>query len=412
MDKLLPFEVTRWVDKYEGSAKYDLGGSCSPTLSLGDLIDISRDPLATEEALSIRSLKLSYGSMLGSDTLRNNIAGLYSNVSVTKDQVLTMNAGIGANNVVLSSLLSAGYHVACVYPTYEQLYQTPRAMGAEATLWRLDVSTGRQLDLEFLKSSIKKNTKMIILNSPNQPTGSCISARMQGKIFEVAREHGIILMADEVFRPLFYLEPSNPEQMPVSFLELGYERTVVTGSMSKAYGLAGIRVGWIATQSQEIMRALVRSRDYTNISVSKIDELIAAEALNKRCRTPILIKNNAIPVDNLEILGSFVQKNSKMCQWSKPTAGTTALLRFCTIDGEAVEDVKFCLKLQEKTGVMLAPASLCFGDGDHSDFRGYCRVQFLVETEVLQQSLVKLEAFLGSHLRGSFGQMRNTENLW
>lgn len=399
MDKLPPFEVTRWVDKYENSAKYDLGGSCSPTLSIEDLVNISTDPLATERALSLRSLKLSYGSMLGSDTLRGNIAALYAKTSFTKDHVLTTNGGIGANNVVLSSLLSAGDHVICVYPTYEQLYQTPRAMGAEVTLWKLDVSTGRQLDLEVLKSSIKKNTKMIILNSPNNPTGTCVSGRMQGKIVEIAREHGIILMADEVFRPLFHLEPSNPEQEPVSFLELGYDKTIVTGSMSKAYGLAGTRVGWIATESAEIMSACIRVRDYTNISVSQIDETIAAEALNERCRVAILAKNSKIAAENLEILGKFVQRNNKLCQWCKPSASTTTLLRFCKSDGEPVDDVQFCLELQKNTGVMFVPGSLCFGDGDHNDFRGYVRVQFLVETKVMQAGLAELEGFLRSDFK-------------
>jgi aspartate/methionine/tyrosine aminotransferase len=399
MDKLPAFEVTRWVDKYEHSAKYDLGGSCSPTLSMDDLIELSTDPSATEKALSFRSLKLSYGSMLGSDTLRENITTLYPKASLTKDHILPTNGGIGANNVVLASLLSAGDHVICVYPTYEQLYQTPRAMGADVTLWKLDVSTGRQLDLEFLRSAIKENTKMIILNSPNNPTGFCISSRMQGKIVEIAREHDIILMVDEVFRPLFHLHPSNPEQEPVSFLELSYEKIVVTGSMSKAYGLAGTRTGWVATKEPDFMARCIRVRDYTNISVSQIDEMIAAEALNERCRIPILAKNGKIAAKNLELLGRFVQRNNKFVQWSKPSASTTTLLRFCRSDGEPVDDVQFCLQLQEKTGVMISPASLCFGDGNHSDFKGYARVQFLVETEVLQGALIEFEGFLKTHLK-------------
>lgn len=398
MDKLPAFEVTRWVDKYGHSAKYDMGGSCSPTLSMNDLLELSTDPSATEKALSLRSLKLSYGSMLGSDTLRENIAGLYPKVSLTKDDILTTNGGIGANNVVLSSLLTAGDHVICVYPTYEQLYQTPRAMGANVTLWKLDVSTGRQLDLEFLKSVIKENTKMIILNSPNNPTGQCISSRMQGKIVEIARENGIILMADEVFRPLFHLTPSNPEQEPVSFLELGYDKTIVTGSMSKAYGLAGTRTGWIATKDPRFMAKCVRIRDYTNISVSQIDEKIAAEALHERCKVPILAKNRRIAAKNLELLGRFVQRNNKAVQWAKPSASTTTLLRFCKSNGEPVDDVQFCVQLQEETGVMIAPASLCFGDGDHRDLRGYARVQFLVETEMLEGALAEMEVFLRTHL--------------
>jgi aspartate/methionine/tyrosine aminotransferase len=399
MDKLPAFEVARWADKYGQSAKYDLGGSCSPMLSMDDLIDLSTDPSATEKALSFRSLKLSYGSMLGSDTLRENITTLYPKALLTKDHILTTNGGIGANNVVLSSLLSAGDHVICVYPTFEQLYQTPRAMGADVTLWKLDVSTGRQLDLEFLRSSIKENTKMIILNNPNNPTGTYISSRMQGKIVEIAREHDIILMADEVFRPLFHLSPSDPEQEPVSFIELSYEKTVVTGSMSKAYGLAGTRTGWIATKDPDFMARCIRVRDYTNISVSQIDEMIAAEALNERCRIPIIAKNRKIAAKNLELLGRFVQQNNKYVQWSKPSASTTTLLRFCRSDGEPADGLQFCLQLQEKTGVSIAPASLCFGDGDRSDFKGYARVHFLVETEILQSVLAELEAFLTIYLK-------------
>lgn len=256
MDNLPPFEVTRWVDKYEHTAKYDLGGSCSPTLSIDDLIELSTDSATTEKTLSMRSIKLSYDSMLGSDNLRDNISGLYPKAHLTKEDILTTNGGIGANNVVLSSLLSAGDHVICMYPTYEQLYQTPRAVGANVTLWRLDVSTAKQLNFEFLKSAIKPNTKMIILNSPNNPTGTFISSTMQGKIVEIAREHGIYLMADEVCRPLFHTEPLSPEQQPLSFVEMGYEKTVVTGSMSKAYGLAGTRTGWIATSDQDIHGSL------------------------------------------------------------------------------------------------------------------------------------------------------------
>lgn len=147
------------------------------------------------------------------------------------------------------------------------------------------------------------------------------------------------------------------------------------------------------------MAACVRIRDYTNISVSQIDEIVAAEALHERCRLPTLAKNKQIAIRNLEILETFVQRNKENCQWCKPSAGSTTLLRFCNSDGESVDDVQFCLQVQEETGVMIAPASLCFGDGVHDDFRGYVRLQFLVETEVLQSALAELDGFVRRRLQ-------------
>lgn len=145
--------------------------------------------------------------MRGSDRLRENIAALYSSPVVTKDSILTTNGGIVANQIVLQALLSPDDHAIVMYPTYEQLYQTPRMLGAEVTLWKLEPSGNRwSLDFDFLRSSIKENTKMIVLNSPNNPTGAHLPAGMQQDIIDIARENDLIIFCDEVFYPLFRLD--------------------------------------------------------------------------------------------------------------------------------------------------------------------------------------------------------------
>lgn len=336
-----------------------------------------------------RSLKLSYGPMRGSDRLRENIALLYNNPNVTKNSILTTNGGIVANQIVLQSLLSRDDHIIVMYPTYEQLYQTPRMLGAEVTLWKLDPSRGWGLDLAFLRSSIKKNTKMIVLNSPNNPTGAYLSLAMQHDIVRVAEEHDLIIFCDEVFYPLFRLEDAD---CPRSFLDLGYGKTVVIGSLSKAYSLAGTRTGWIASANKEILERNAAMRHYTTISVSQLDEAIAAEALADRCRLPLLLRSSTLTGTNIRALEKFVDEHAE-CSWTKPLSGTTVMLKFAR-DGKPVNDREFCLRLLKKHGVLLCPASICFGDGDSGDFRGYVRVGAAIDTAEMEGALQEMRKFM------------------
>ncbi|CAG8927358.1 unnamed protein product [Penicillium salamii] len=279
-----------------------------------------------------------------------------------------------------------------MYPTYEQLYQTPRMVGADVTLWKLDDSRGWGLDLAFLRSSIRENTKMIILNSPNNPTGAHLSLEMQRDIIRIAEEHDLIVFCDEVFYPLFRLEDG---EIPRSFLDLGYEKTVVIGSLSKAYSLAGTRTGWIASTNQQILEKNTAMRHYTTISVSQIDEAIAAEALADRCRLPLLARSKVLAEANIEALEKFVGEHEE-CSWTKPFAGTTAMLKF-TRDGKAVDDKEFCLKLLKECGVLLCPASVCFGDGDGGDFQGFVRVGAAIDTAEMEGALQQMRLFMRSH---------------
>lgn len=161
--------------------------------------------------------------------------------------------------------------------------------------------------------------------------------------------------------------------------------------MSKAYSLAGIRVGWIASRSKAIIDSCMAGRDYTTISVGQLDDAIACFALAPHCIHNLLRRNIDLAKTNLELLEKFIESHRWACDWVKPRAGTTAFVRFSKM-GRRVDDVAFCKLLNEKAGVLFVPGSLCFGrDGD---FKGYVRIGYVCETEVLEKGLEQLREFM------------------
>ena len=161
--------------------------------------------------------------------------------------------------------------------------------------------------------------------------------------------------------------------------------------MSKSYGLAGIRVGWIASRDRQFIEACADSRHYTTISVSHLDDSIARYALAPTCIHGLLKRNISLAKTNLGHLEKFVDSHRWACDWVKPRAGTTAFIRFNKM-GKPVNDVAFCQILLERTGVMFVPGSECFGGGE--EFHGYVRVGFVPETEVLVKGLEALGEFM------------------
>ena len=247
---------------------------------------------------------------------------------------------------------------------------------------------------------------MIVINNPNNPSGAVIPNDILLKIADVARRHDIILFSDEVYAPLFHglSSSAEPPPSPPSALALGYARTVVTGSMSKAWALAGIRVGWLASSDASIIEAAAAARDYTTISVSQLDDQVAAYALSDTVRPHLLSRNLDLARRNLALLDAFVTAHAKNCAWAgdvRPRAGTTAFLRFVDRDARPVDDVAFCTDLLGSAKVLLVPGSRCFGNGNGNggaDFAGYVRFGYVCETEVLEVALRKLSAYVAARL--------------
>lgn len=162
--------------------------------------------------------------------------------------------------------------------------------------------------------------------------------------------------------------------------------------------MAGIRVGWIASRSKDVIEKCALSRQYTNISVSQLDDSIASFALHPNCIHNLLQRNIQLAKTNLSLLSDFVDQFRWSCDWTKPVAGTVAFVKFMK-EGKPIDDVEFCEKLQQKEGVMFVPGSRCFGGGE--DFKGFVRIGFVQETETLKAGLDRLRAFM----RDGFSEM-------
>ncbi|KAI9841599.1 MAG: hypothetical protein M1837_000506 [Sclerophora amabilis] len=389
MVRVKPFAVEEWIDKHETTAKYNIAETCAASVSINDLSELS-DSKDDGPPLSL-SQKLLYGAIPGSEQLRQNVANLYSTDSrppLPTENILITAGGIQANFVTLYTLVGPGDHVICVYPTYQQLYSVPESLGAEVSLWQLSEEDGFVPDFADLEKLLQPNTKLIILNNPNNPTGVTISAALLEQITTLAAAHDITILSDEVYRPLFHDAPPHPPSI-LSFPK--HNKTIATGSLSKAFSLAGIRVGWIASRDPSIIEACAKSRQYTTISVSQLDDQIATYALSHNVVHNLLARNVKLAQTNVAILAAFIKQHNGICSWTKPTAGTTAFVRFWK-NGHPVDDVALCTRIFDETGVLFSPGGECFGGG--KDFRGYVRVGYVCETDVLKEGLGKVTELL------------------
>ena len=234
-------------------------------------------------------------------------------------------------------------------------------------------------------------------SNPQNPTGAIIPKATLEGLVAIAQERDITILSDEVYRPLFHSISPMDEEFPPSILQFPYAKAIATGSLSKAYSLAGIRVGWIASRSPELVDVCAMARDYTTISVSQIDDQIAAYALSPNCIHNLLARNLKLARTNLEILNLFIERHRWACEWSRPVAGTTAFVKFHMM-GSEVDDVAFCRELMDATGVMFCPGSRCFGSD--ADFKGYVRVGYCCETKVLEDGLAGLAQFMKGGYKG------------
>ncbi|KAG7438198.1 Capreomycidine synthase [Fusarium oxysporum f. sp. raphani] len=384
MVRIAPFAVEQWMDEYETTpGALNVAETCAASVSIDDLVGMCKDPKA-QGPIDTR-LKLTYGPIPGSNALRERIAAQCSTEDTklaAKDIVVTQGA-IGANFLALYSLVGPNDHVVCVYPTYQQLYEVPRSIGAEVSLWKLKEEESFVPNVDGLINLIRKNTKVKIFKCE------------LGRIAQIAKEKGIILFSDEVYRPLFHGGASGQIDIPKPATSFGYERTITTGSMSKGYALAGIRVGWIVSKDKCIISAIMAARDYTTISVSQIDDQVARYALSPAVLPSLVDRNLTLARNNAKLVKEFIGRYKAVCSWVEPTAGTTAFVRFIK-NGQPINDVDFCLDLLSKNNVLFVAGSKCFGKDE--DFKGYIRMGYVCETHVLVEGLKRLGAYIDANL--------------
>jgi len=368
--KIEPFGVEEWMNEFENDCAYNLGETCVTSLTVAELFElIGVEPRALDEILD---LPMTYGAITGSERLRTAIAALYRQVDPS--QVLVTHGAIGANKLVHETIVEPGHRIISVQPTYQQHYSIPASYGADVQILTLRHENAYLPDLDELRSLLTAATSMIAINNPNNPTGSLMDEAMLTEIGAIADSVGAYVLCDEVYRGTSQQgSGTGPSMADV------YERGISTGSMSKAFSLAGLRLGWMAAPA-DVITAAERHRDYSTISVGRINDFLAAIALENA--DTVLNRSRSITRTNLAILADWVEAEPKI-SWVRPNAGTTALLTY----DAALPSRDFCIRLLDQTGVMMVPGSALATEGT-------VRIGYANHTDVLRGGLPLVSDFL------------------
>jgi aspartate/methionine/tyrosine aminotransferase len=364
------FDVEVWMNEHEMQATWNLGETCIDSLTLDELLELGGHADATLREL--RGRTLTYGDITGAPRLRQLIAAFYD--SIEPERVLVTHGAIGANFLAQYTLVEPGDRVVCVQPTYQQLYSVPASFGADVRLLRLRPEDGFMPDVDELRALAGGRAKLICINNPNNPTGALIPRGTLEQIVAVARQCGAYLLGDEVYRGLEH----DRSVVTPSVADL-YERGVSTGSMSKVFSLAGLRLGWVAA-SPEVIADCERHRDYTTISCGLLDEALACLALEHR--DELLERNLRIVLDNAATLREWIAGEPRI-GWVPPAAGTTAFLRY---DYDVPSD-GFAQELFDLNGTFLVPGS-CFA------MDGWLRLGYACSPAVLRGGLDGISAYV------------------
>ncbi|MBI1861462.1 MAG: aminotransferase class I/II-fold pyridoxal phosphate-dependent enzyme [Deltaproteobacteria bacterium] len=353
--KLPDFRLERYMAQYEFTARYPLCSSDCESVPLGSL-------LSPESREQFEKVWLGYTEATGHPELRAEIAKLYAGVNPA--DILVHSGAEEAIFNLMNVLLSSGDHAIIHWPCYQSLFQVAESIGVSIARWESRPEKSWAPSLEDLKSAVQPNTRLVVLNTPHNPTGYLMERPLFEEIVSFLDQRGIALLVDEVYRGLEYA-PS--DRLPAA-CDLS-PSALSLGVMSKAFGLAGLRIGWLATKNQSLLQKLASFKDYTTICNSAPSEFLAIQALKKK--ETLLERNRAIIEKNLGELDRFFDRFSDRLQWVRPKAGCIAFPRF--------KDPKECdLRLRslvEETGVFLLPGSQFFYPGPH--FRiGFGRAQF------------------------------------
>ena len=365
--KLRPFRIEHYYAKYEFTAQFMLSSSDAQSRTIGELLAL--EPDAREH---FEKHWLGYTESSGAPYLREAIAGIYQGIS--SDDVLVISSAEEGIFLVYHALLAANDHVIVETPCYESGLELARSTGAEVNQWTRHFEDGWAHDLAALEALIRPNTKMLYINTPSNPTGINMKPEVFAAVMNLAKEHGIIVFCDEVYRELEH-DPST--RLPAA-CEV-YENAISLGSMSKSYGLPGLRLGWLASRNPSLLEKCLHFKYYTTICSSAPSEFLTALAL--RHRNVLVNRNLEIVRHNLPILEAFLGRHSDLFSWVKPNASPIGFPRV-TIAGDVMD---FCEQIVRETGVLLLPGGV-YDQPQHVRI-GYGRSN-------MPEALGKLEAYL------------------
>lgn len=366
--KINDFKLEVYFGKHEFTAPYLLTQSDCESMSINELLEY--EPSSKESFLNEW---LGYTEVPGNPELRKVIASLYTTM-----QAENIIVHAGAQEPIfnfMNVLLESGDHVITQFPIYQSLFEVANSIGCDVSQWHIEQgNNGWVMDINKLRSLINPNTKLIILNSPNNPTGYTFTKDEISEIVEIARQHDLYVFCDEVYKGVELDGQKRP------WFADYYEKGISLGVMSKAYGLAGLRIGWLATKDEILLEQLIKMKHYTSICSSGPSEKLSIVALKNSDK--ILSRNVKIIEDNLKIADKFFSNYSNLFEFNRPMAGPVAYIKMNI--NKPID--KFCDELIEEQGVLLLPSNIYGMDTQY--FRmGFGRKNF-------KESLDQFELFL------------------
>jgi len=349
--KIEPFGLERWMTTYETRVKYDIAESGILPLTIDELLSFAPPGERAGTLEGLLHLPLGYSEARGTLELRRLLAGTY--VGCDPDNILVTTGAIEANFLVFNVLLAAGDHVIAPYPAYQQLYSVPRALGCEVSLWKVGPDSGYRYHLDELKRLVTAKTRLIVVNTPHNPSGAMLSTEELRRVYALAESVGATVLCDEAYR---WLTIPGGERFAPPMFDLG-PRGISVGTVSKPFGLPGLRIGWIAA-AREVVDACWGMRDYVSLSPGRLNDALACLAI--RHRDGIIERNDGIIAANLARMSAWIAKHEGVLSWRAPRGGLLALLRY----SYPIPSLDLANKLAEEYSVMLAPGSV-FGYENH-----------------------------------------------
>jgi aspartate/methionine/tyrosine aminotransferase len=363
-----PFRMERWQSTHEHRVRFNLSESGVHPLTVRELLQLSGS------GQDVNDILLGYGQSNGSDRLRSLIADQYQGASDAS--VLVTVGGAEANFTCFWHLLEAEGKAALVLPTYGQVPGLLESFGTQIIPVHLREEDGWQPDLAALEQALEDGARFVLVTNPNNPTGASLSRAAMDGIAELTERHGAWILADEVYAGA----ESRGERTP-SFWG-SHERVLVTNSLSKAYGLPGLRLGWIVGPDALISELWGRT-DYTTIAPASVSDALACVALEAETRARIGERTRGIVRANLGLLEEWMEAQEDRFSYRPPDAGAICYTRYAA----EVNSTDFAEKLRTEKSVLVVP-------GDHFGMDHYLRIGFgNPEDELIEALDLVREAF-------------------
>lgn len=333
------FELETYFSEWEFKAQHHMTASDAQSVTVGELLALAGKP-----ADALADLHLGYTETWGAPDLREAIAGTYD--SVTADDVLCFAGAEEGVYTAMRVLLAPDDHSIVVTPNYQAAETVPLDI-CEVTGVALNASHDWCLDLDAVRAAIRPNTRLVSVCFPNNPTGAIPTHEAFAELIAICREHDLYLFSDEVYRLLELDAEKRIDQAADA-----YEKGLSLNVMSKAYGLPGLRIGWIACRDRAVLQWLERYKHYLSICNSAPSERLATMALG--IRKTLLKRVRTLMRSNLAELEAFFARHTTLFDWRRPDGGCIAFPRFKGRGGVEA----FCTSLVEDAGVLLLPASI------------------------------------------------------